>query len=47
MNWGRVQVIAQVETAKPEVATTRILLEGKTYIVVIYYKDGSVRTRHA
>lgn len=47
MNWGKAQAIALVEQMNPQVATTRIVLEGKYYVVVVYYKDGSVRTRHS
>ncbi len=44
MNWGKAQIIAQLERMRPDVISTDILPEGRYYVVIVYYKNGSVRT---
>jgi hypothetical protein len=44
MNWGKAQIIAQLEQMRPDVISTNVVPEGRFYVVIVYYRDGNVRT---
>lgn len=41
MNWGKAQIVAQLHKFNPNVVDTGILPEGRYYVVVVFYRDGT------